>query len=237
MKNVKTGIVMAALLLGGIAFADSATDAEFEKMAKSRISGVTRPKKNPDGSIKSLLIIGRASINRLLDADRAEEDARENAGINASELFTEYLNKNATFSRIRQSGTAASSSAAEKNGETSQSEDVKTINVRSKEFASLSQAAIAGMKEIYAGVFNNKYVIIYAWDKEECKQLNDVILTMSETAQTAIKEAKDAESRLTAPAGSYQAPVERRSEPARSRRDSSTVTEGGSASSDAGKYL
>ena len=237
MKNVKTGIVMAALLLGGIAFADSATDAEFEKMAKSRISGVTRPKKNPDGSIKSLLIIGRASLNRLLDADKAEENAREDAEINASTAFAEYLNKNVTVSRRRFTGTSASTNASEKNGDTSNSEGVRTINVRSQEFASLSKAALAGMKEIYAGVFNNKYVIIYAWDKAECKQLNDVILTMSETAQTAIKEAKDAESRATAPAGSYQAPVQRRSEPAKSRRSSSSVQEGGSASSDAGNYL
>ena len=70
------------------------------------------------------------------------------------------------------------------------------------------------------------------------KQLKDVIFTMSETAQTAIKEAKDAESRLSAPEGTYQPPVRPKGEPPRNhKRKSSPVKEGGSVSADAGDYL
>ena len=92
------------------------------------------------------------------------------------------------------------------------------------------------MKEIYAGIFNNQYVIVYAWDKEECKQLKDVIFTMSETAQTAIKEAKDAESRMFAPTGMKQKPVHSRGQQS-GKRPSRAIEEGGSASADAGDYL
>ena len=233
----KLNVVLALLLMAGAVLADP-VQGKLEALAKGRISGVTGIKKNSDGSVKSLLIIGRASLNKLLDADEAEQSAREDAGINASAAFSEYLNKNVTVSRRRSTMTATSSGGTEKDGATSSSASARTINVKSQEFSSLSKAAVAGMKEIYAGVHNNKYVIIYAWDKEECKQLKDVIITMSETAQTAIKEAKDAESRLKAPAGSYQAPVSSRSEEKKRRvRKPSTAKEGGSASADAGDYL
>ena len=102
----------------------------------------------------------------------------------------------------------------------------------------MSKAAIAGMREIYAGVFNNEYVIIYAWSKDECKQLKDVIMIMSETAQTAVKEAKDLESRSTAAPGSVQAPVESaRSTKEKKQRRGRNIKEGGSASADANEFL
>ena len=97
--------------------------------------------------------------------------------------------------------------------------------------------AIAGMKEIYAGVHNGKYVIIYAWDKAECKELEGVIMTMSETAQKAVKEAKDLESRMTAPAGTPQPPVRVNNGKGSKRRGAPAIQEGGSASDDAGDYL
>ena len=102
----------------------------------------------------------------------------------------------------------------------------------------MSKAAIAGMREIYAGVFNNEYVIIYAWSKDECKQLKDVIMIMSETAQTAVKEAKDLESRSTAAPGSVQAPVESASSTKeKKQRRGRNIKEGGSASADANEFL
>lgn len=235
--KMKTGVVVAVLLAACVACAQSAQD-KLESLAKGRISGVTGVKKNPDGSVKSLLIIGRAPLNKLMDSDEAEENAREDANINASAAFSEYLDKTVTVSRKRSTRTATSSVASEKDGATTKAATAETINVKSQEFTSISKAALAGMKEIYAGVHNNKYVIIYAWDKAECKQLKDVIFTMSDTAQTAIKEAKDAESRLAAPTGSYQPPVRPKGEPPRGhRRNPPAVQEGGSASADAGDYL
>lgn len=235
MKTVK---IICCALLASIAcgvFAGSA-QSKLEAIAKGRISGVTGIKKNDDGSIRSLLIIGRASFNKLMDEDDAEENAREDAEINASVAFSEYLNKTVSVSRKRSTAAKTTSSAADSNGQVTSSGTAEKISVKSQEFASISKAAVAGMKEIYAGVHNNKYVIIYAWDKSECKQLKDVVLTMSETAQTAIKEAKDAESRISAPAGSHQAPV-RSNEQRGNRRNGGTVQEGGSASDDAGDYL
>ena len=235
MKKMR--IIAVLCLMTGMALADSAQE-KLEALAKGRISGVTEIKKAEDGSIKSLLIIGRAPINRQLDADEAESEARENAGINASAAFSEYLDKSVTVAKRRSTATATSSSGKESNGQVAKSASAETVSKRSEEFASLSKAAISGMKEIYAGVHNNKYVIIYAWDKAECKQLKDVILTMSETAQTAIKEAKDAESRLHAPVGSYQAPVQSRDDRgASATRPAGQIQEGGSASPDAGNYL
>lgn len=236
--KMKTGVVVAVLLAACVACAQSAQE-KLESLAKGRISGVTGIKKDADGSVKSLLIIGRAPLNKLMDDDEAEENAREDANINASAAFSEYLDKTVTVSRKRSTSAATSTSASEKDGATSKTATAETVNVKSQEFTSISKAALAGMKEIYAGVHSNKYVIIYAWDKSECKQLKDVIFTMSETAQTAIKEAKDAESRLSAPVGSYQPPVRPKGEPPRhhNRRSAPAVQEGGSASADAGDYL
>lgn len=235
MKTVK--IICCAMLasITCVVFANSAK-TELEQMAKGRISGITKLKKYSDGSIRSMLIIGRANFNKLMDPDDAEATAREDAETNASVAFTEYLNKNVSVSRKRTNTTKTTSVAVDNNGQVAQGGTAEKISVNSQEFASMSKAAIAGMKEIYAGVHNKKYVIIYAWDKEECKQLKDVILTMSETAQTAIKETKDAESRITAPAGAYQPPVRTRGRSG-ARREDGTVQEGGSASSDAANYL
>lgn len=238
MKTMKTMKIICCTLLVSIScvvFASSAK-SKLEAIAKGKISGITRVKKNDDGSIRSLLIIGRANLNKLMDEDDAEENAREDAEINASAAFSEYLNKTVSVSRKRLTAAKTTSSATDSNGQITQGSSAEKISVKSQEFTSISKAAIAGMKEIYAGIHNNKYIIIYAWDKDECKRLKDVILTMSETAQTAIKEAKDAESRITAPAGSYQAPVHTRKR-SRQRRKGGTIQEGGSASSDAGNYL
>ena len=225
MKIVK--IICYTLLLGisCSVFANSAK-SKLEALAKGRISGVTNPKKNPDGN-----------FNKLMDEDEAEEDARENANINASIALSEYFNKVVTVSRKRKTATLTKSSASQQGENVNKNASVDTINVKSQEFSSLSKAAIAGMKEIFAGVYNNKYVIIYAWDKEECKQLKDIIITMSETAQTAIKEAKDAESRLHAPTGTPQQPVSNSNNGKSKKQRNSSVSDGGSASSDADNYI
>lgn len=236
MKMLK--IICYTLLLGisCSVFANSAK-SKLEALAKGRISGVTNPKKNPDGTLRSLLIIGRANFNKLMDEDEAEEDARENANINASIALSEYFNKVVTVSRKRKTATLTKSSASQQGENVNKNASVDTINVKSQEFSSLSKAAIAGMKEIFAAVYNNKYVIIYAWDKEECKQLKDIIITMSETAQTAIKEAKDAESRLHAPTGTPQQPVSNSNNGTSKKQRNSSVSDGGSASSDADNYI
>lgn len=235
MKNVKT---ILCVVLAAVTFSllGNSANEKLEALAKGKISGVTGIKKNEDGSIRSLLIIGRANLNRLLDEDEAEESAREDAEINASVAFSEYLDKSVTVARKRSNVTATSSSKTEKNGEVSGSSTADTISVKSQEFSQISKAIISGMKEIYAGIHNGKYVIIYAWDKAECAQLKDVILTMSETAQTAIKEAKEAESRIYAPTGSHQKPVPSKGGKS-SKRPSRAIEEGGSASADAGDYL
>jgi len=236
MKQVK---VIFCVLLSIIISSVSAgsAQAKLEALAKGRISGVTGIKKNDDGSIRSLLIIGRASFNKLMDVDEAEENAREDAEINASVAFSEYLNKSVTVSRHRSTATKTGSAAVEQNGNVNKAAAAETISVKSQEFASLSKAAVAGMKEIFAGVYNEKYVIIYAWDKAECAQLKDVVITMSETAQTAVKEAKDTESRLVQPSYVRQEPVENRNGSGSSRRPAAKVEEGGSASDDAGDYI
>ena len=236
MKTVKfISCVVVAIFASGV-FADS-VKAKLEEMAKGRISGVTAPKKNEDGSIRSLIIIGRANLNKIMYEDEAEEEAREDAEINASTAFAEYLNKSVSVSRRRTKATNTASSATENNGDVKRKGSSDTISVRSQDFAAISKAAIAGMKEIYAGVHNDKYVIIYAWDKAECKQLDEVIMIMSETAQKAVKEAKDLESRLAAPVGAPQLPVRGSEEDVSKRRRTVKIKEGGSASSDAGNYL
>ena len=236
MKTIKIISCVAFAIFASGVFAGSAA-AKLEAMGKSRISGVTGIKKNADGSIRSLLIIGRANLNKLMDEDEAEENAREDAAINASTAFAEYLNKSVSVSRRRINATKTVSSATDANGQVNKSGSAETISVKSQEFASMSKAAIAGMKEIYAGVHNSKYVIIYAWDKAECKQLEGVIMTMSETAQKAVKEAKDLESRMTAPAGTPQPPVRVNNGKGSKRRGAPAIQEGGSASDDAGDYL
>ena len=232
-------IVFAALLFcAAVTLRASTAQEKLEVLAKGHITGVTGVKTSPDGSIKSLLIVGRAAINRVMDSDDAETSAREDAGINATAAFSEYLNKTVTVSHRRVTTTATASKAVEKDGQAQKSAAAETVNVKSQEFSSISKAAIAGMKEIYAGIHNNKYVIVYAWDKDECVQLRDVILTMSDTAQLAIKEAKDAESRLTTPAGTVQPPVpDRRSTGTSEVRPALELREGGTATPDAGRYL
>ena len=218
-------------------FAASATE-KLETLAKGHITGVTGIKTYADGSIRSLLVVGRAPVNRVPDADDAEAGAREDAGINASAAFAEYLNKTVTVSRRRVSATRTTSTANAKDGSAEKQATGETINVKSQEFSSLSKAALSGMKEIYAGIHDGKYVIVYAWDKDECVQFRDVILTMSDTAQLAIREAKDAESRLAAPAGSVQAPVpDRRGGGSCEVRPAPALKEGGTAAPDAEKYL
>ena len=236
MKTIKIISCVAFAIFASGVFAGSAA-AKLEAMGKSRISGVTGIKKNADGSIRSLLIIGRANLNKLMDEDEAEENAREDAAINASTAFAEYLNKSVSVSRRRINATKTVSSATDANGQVNKSGSAETISVKSQEFASISKAAIAGLKEIYAGVHNSTYVIIYAWDKAECKQLEGVIMTMSETAQKAVKEAKDLESRMAAPAGTPQPPVRVNNGKGSKRRGSPAIQEGGSASDDAGDYL
>ena len=149
MKRTRATIIMALLLTAVFVFAESANET-LEAMAKGRLAGVTNVKKNPDGSIKSLLIIGRAPLNKLLDDDEAEADAKEDAAINANESFAEYLNKTVTVSRSRGTSTGTMSSGTEKDGAVSKSGNATKISAKSKEFSSISKAALAGMKEIYA---------------------------------------------------------------------------------------
>ena len=235
MKKMLT--IAFSLCAAATLFAADAAE-KLENMAKGHITGVTGVKKYPDGSIRSLLIVGRAPINRILDSDDAEASAREDANINASAAFSEYLDKVVTVARRSTNNTKTTTSGVEKNGQVEKVQTAEVINVKSREFMSLSKAALSGMKEIYAGIHNNKYVIIYAWDKEECAQFRDVILTMSDTAQLAIKEAKDAESRLAAPDGSIQAPVsDRRGGSGSAIRPAPALKEGGTAAPDADKYL
>lgn len=70
--------------------------------------------------------------------------------------------------------------------------------------------------------------------------MKDVIITMSETAQTAMKEAKDLESRRLQAPGTRQAPVRNSdggSSSSKKRARNRKVKEGGSYSSDASKYF
>ena len=232
-------MLMIAFSLCAAATLFAANAAEkLEALAKGHITGVTGIKTYADGSIKSLLIVGRAPINRVMNTDDAEASAREDAGINASAAFSEYLNKVVTVSRRRVSATKTTSTANAQNGKAEKNDTAEVLNVKSQAFSSLSKAALSGMKEIYAGIHNGKYVIVYAWDKDECVQFRDVIITMSDTAQLAIKEAKDAESRLSAPDGAAQAPVpDRHSGNGSEVRPAPALKEGGTAAPDADKYL
>ena len=235
---MKKLFVIAFLICAAMTLrADSAAE-KLETLAKGHITGVTGIKTNTDGSIRSLLVVGRAPINRVLDADDAEASAREDAEISASAAFSEYLNKTVTVSRRRVVAVKTASATNAEDGKAEKTAAAEVVNVKSQEFSSLSKAALSGMKEIYAGIHNGKYVIVYAWDKDECVQLRDVILTMSDTTQSAIKEAKDAESRLAAPEGAVQAPVpDRRGGGSCEVRPAPVLREGGNAVPEAEKYL
>ena len=135
---MKLKLLVALSLVTGIALADSAQE-KLEALARGRISGVTGIKKADDGSVRSLLIIGRANLNKLLDADEAEENAREDAEINASAAFSEYLNKTVTVSRQRSTRSSASSSAKEQDGAVAKTAAAETISVKSQEFSSSGQ--------------------------------------------------------------------------------------------------
>lgn len=235
MKKL-SAIILA--LCAAVTLRAGSAQEKLETLAKGHITGVTGIKTYADGSIKSLLIVGRAPINRILDSDDAEASAREDANIAATAAFAEYLNKTVTVSRRSVNAVKTTSGADAKGGSVEKNATAEVVNVKSREFTSLSQAALSGMKEIYAGIHNGKYVIIYVWDKEECVQFRDVILTMSDTAQLAIKEAKDAESRLAAPDGAIQTPVPyRRGNSGSEVRPATTLKEGGTVAPDADKYL
>ncbi len=128
-------------------------------------SGVTRIKKDENGNLKSLIIIGQSRISRTLGVTKGKEIAKERAKANAQAEFVKWMKSNVRT--IRKQGDAMQ--IVIKGDDSSLSESGTAVETDEKQIESFSEGMIRGLEVIAAktkdegkdGVFT----IIYGWTR------------------------------------------------------------------------
>ena len=143
----------------------------FQKLAEMD-SGVQNIKRDAQGNIATLLVIGKGKVSRAFSKQRAKEAASKEAMRNARNAFSQFLNTHVTWAEtstgetvLKEKGGAAGDDGAA----TSTQEGVAT-EVTQEQSKAYSSAALSGLRQVWGGYdADGMRVVILGWKLSDCK--------------------------------------------------------------------
>lgn len=174
-KNHIIAGIVATMLAGGLTAVAQNNDP-ITTLIQSELTGVQNVKKNDDGTIRSLTVIGQAAISRALPMAKAKQVASAAAVRNAKAEFAKFLKTEVTASSAQDGSVtiATKGAAGGDEGEAKSIETADAIDVSSEKYAEFAAAAITGLQQIGAGVWEGTYKVVMGWDVEAARQVKQL---------------------------------------------------------------
>ncbi len=174
-KNPLFAGIVAVMLAGGLPAVAQNNDP-ITALIQSELTGVQNIKKNNDGAIRSLTVIGRAPISRALPMAKAKQVASAAALRNAKAEFAKFLKTEVTASSAQDGSVtiATKGAAGGDEGDAKSIETADAIEVSSEKYAEFAAAAITGLQQIGAGVWEDSYTVVMGWDVAAARQIKQL---------------------------------------------------------------
>ena len=200
MKSfAKTAVlcVGATLTLAAMAQTQAATQTQpaaapavqspTDKLIEGYQTGVTNIKQDPTtGAIVSLVVVGRANINRGLPSVQAERWASRAAQLNAQGEFRQWLHSE-TRMVASDDLTVAVYTKGEADGElgaASAQTKTDTKQITKEQVKTVAEGFVRGLQQIAAGVnTRGQFVAVYGWSAARTKALDGVEALMRPAVQ------------------------------------------------------
>ncbi len=194
---------MAALFAGALAWAPTAhaqeaaqaREAEIQRiLANPGLPGVLRTQYNPDGSLKSFLVLGTAPINRALPQAYARRSAFRVAELEAQNAVVKFLKTKARDKMAYKQGTklVIKGEAEGDEGPASSQLDAGYEEVTESEMASIASGFVSGLQQVGSAVNDGMAIALYGWQERTGLALRRVADLMDRKDQSGTGAGEEA---------------------------------------------
>ncbi len=194
MKHLVLALLAGALAitpLMGVAQGQDA-NSRFQAMANMD-DGVQNIKKDANGNIISLMVIGKGKVPRSMSKQRGKQYASKEAIRNARNAFAQFLNTHVTWEENAAGATVVKEkgSAAGDDGPAVSNEESSSTQVTAEQSKQYSSAALSGLRQVWGGYDEDGMrVVILGWKMSDCEGIARASKAMGKTARTSVNEAK-----------------------------------------------
>lgn len=166
--------------------------AQFQEMANME-DAVQNVKKDANGNIVSLMVVGKGKVPRSMPKQRAKQYASKEALRNARIAFSQFLNTSVSWEENTAGATVlkAKGSAAGDEGSSASNEEFSSTEVTAEQSKQYSSAALSGLRQVWGGYDEDGMrVVILGWKMSDCEGIARASKAMGKTARTSVNEAK-----------------------------------------------
>lgn len=152
-------------------------EQKINKYINGNFFGVQDIKKSDNGRIKSLVVVGRASISTSLSRVRAKNQAFRKADAIARAEFMKWLTTSVVYTRIDKESVAIVEKGEShgERGEGKTSEVSESSEFSQEQIVSAAAGFVKGIKQIATGISEEgEAVVILGWSAETAEATDDV---------------------------------------------------------------
>lgn len=203
------GIAAAILVpVVGISADAQSLESRFQQMAEMDPGVQGPPKKDANGNIISVMVVGKGKVSRSFSKQRAKQIASKEAMREARNAFAQWLNTSVTWSEtangdvvIKEKGSAEGDTGA-----AISKQDGAAGDLTAEQSKAYSAAALSGLRQIWGGYDKDGMrVVILGWSMADCKSIAKISRTMGKAARESVNQAKAVEgAHLQDPNAAYQ---------------------------------
>ena len=157
------------------------TEIDWMKRSKFGSNGNVTVYVDEDGVPTELYVIGIAPISTTMIAVEAEEEAKEEAELNAKAAMAKWMEEHLTVKNVRDRKTLV----VRKNGE----EESETVNVKKEHAEQIASASFRGMSTFWINEksADSKCIVVWRWSATEQKLAKMVELLTQDKDSDSLK--------------------------------------------------
>lgn len=140
---------------------------DWEKCVEFGSNGNVTYYLNDDLTPREVYVVGVAPISTTMIGVEAEEDAREEAELNAKAAFALWMQERLTYTNSREKTTLVVRTGTDKNGTIDQEEKSQTTTISKRKAERMATAMWRGMSVFWQKRKNGKYIAVWRWSVEE----------------------------------------------------------------------
>lgn len=159
---------------------------------------------NDDGSPKEIYVVGVAAISPTLNSVEAQEEASEEAELNAKAAFAYWLKENMTFRNSRDKKTLVVRTGTTVGEKVIHKEQGETTIISKSEAERMATAMWRGVTAFWYKCENGKYAAVWKWSVESQKAAQAIQNFMKTEVQQEKKTHKQQNSQNSQIKGQFR---------------------------------